>query len=196
MNEKLLQEYIQRVGIVTRDDLLQQAGAAGGLVLAPLVTLLENRDVFYSRMEHGNETFLSRDFMFCLHAARPEPALSAEAQDLFDTLSDNEFSSLETLFSLAKMNRQVFDAALRELQMQNQLSPIQLKPGGGRNQQISNMDLEWEAGFLWITADSWFTGLYKPSRYKNLDYSLAELRRKLKPYFSTREINDYIYTYK
>lgn len=195
MTDKVLGEAIQRAGIITREDLQKRTGAAHGLLLAPLFSLLENKEVVFSRFVHGKETFLSRHVMFCLQAVCTEPTLSADAQALYDALSDRENSMLDTLHAEVVLDKDDFTAALAELLGKYQIMP--LGPGGGAVPPPGEPDapLESYAGLLWATLDHWYTGLHKPARYASIDYCMSELRSILRYHFSTREINGLFFAY-
>lgn len=193
MKEAALKEYIDRIGLVTRTDLLQQVGAASGLLGQPLKALIEKRDAFYCRFIKGQNTLLSRHLYYCLNAVVNERSLSAEAQELYDWLSEHEFSNLDRMRAASQKDKSEFDSAFKELQRYLYVAPGRVRRVLETAFVLSDKEIEDNMSFLWVTEEIWFAGLERPPRYKDVGYCLSEIRRLLRNYYSTREINDLLY---
>ncbi len=192
MKISMLKEYIDRVGIVTREEMIERTGVARHIMYAPFAALINERDIYMCRLAHGSVTYLSRHLIFCMRAVLCEGNLSPSAQDLFDWLSENEESTTEELRQAFKLDPKNFDEVLRELQVKMAIAPTKvLAPQDG--QVIDFSAGEDNSLLVWATSDHWVEGLYKANRYSDLGYCLSEIRRLLNSHFSTREINEFIY---
>ena len=192
MKTSMLKEYIDRVGIVTREEMIERTGVARHIMYAPFAALINERDVYMCRLAHGSITYLSRHLVFCMRAVMCEWDLSPNAQDLFDWLSEHEGSATGDLQEALSVEGIAFEEVLRELQLKMAIAPTQVLCA--QEGQIVDFSAEADNGLLlWATADHWVEGLYKASRYTDFGYCLSEIRRLLNSHFSTREINDFIY---
>ena len=193
MNEKLLQEYLERVGIVTGPELEKQTGAARGSWREPAVALLEKKEIYLSRLDHGRETMLSKHLWFCLKAVYHQPELEEDAQELYDWLSEHEVSDAGAMREQSGFGRKEFILAFSELQRRLCVAPLVAKGRRETPDHSDEQDLSGEYDFLWVTDEYWMHNVHRPSRYNDLAYCLSELRRLLKDHFSTREINGLLY---
>lgn len=193
MNEKLLLEHINRMGMVNGQELMRQTGAAKSLLYKPAAVLIENREIFLCRMDHGRETFMSRHLRLCLLSVFTEPNLSPDAQDLYDWLSENENATMDAMLQASGLDAFEFDSAFRELEQKLCIAPFAVMRETPVHNPKPDGEFHDEFEFLWVTDEFWLTGLPRPSRYRDLEYSLSEIRRLLKSHFSTREINDLLY---
>lgn len=192
MNEKLLKEYIDRVGLVTGLQLAQQVGVAHRSWREPALKLMEERDFFVCRLDHGAQTFVSRHLLFCLRAVYTEPLLSSEAQDLYDWLCDNELTSKKDMGQAAGVAANVFEAAFHELQEKLCIASFMARPAK-HPAATSEDEFELDFDFLWVSYEYWINGLHKPPRYGDLAYCLSEIKRLMGPRFTSGEINQLIY---
>ena len=194
MVEKLIKEHIDRAGIVTRADLIQQTGAAADLLWEPMTRLIEAKEILYCRMDHGRETFLSRHLFLCLRAVQMEPTLSENAQNLYDWLSDNETACTKELQKYAeKWVNGAFFATLHELLKRPCVVPIKVC---GKKKVLSiqdSPDIDALFELMWVTDDYWGRGVTRSARYNDLEYDILEVRRLLATHFSTREIEKILY---
>lgn len=193
MNDKLLLEHIERMGITTLKDLAGQMGAPVGLWRKPMVELLQNREVYYCRLIHGKETVLSRHLLFCLRAVYNEPELSEDAQDIYDWISENELAPKKTVFEAVGLYEKEFDLSFEELQKKLCITPLIARRAVGEAEAAEGAELSEEFDFLWITDEHWLRTLHRPPRYKDLAYCVSEIRRLLANRLPTREINNIIY---
>lgn len=190
MTEKVLREYVDRMGMVALKDLVQQSGTEERLWRQPAIKLIEGRDVYFCRLDHGEETLLSRHLLFCMLAVYQEPELSDDAQDILDWLSDHELSVSEAAYTASGLNEYDFNTAFVELQQKLCVTPLMAKQ---RASQVNLTALSDTYEFLWVTGEYWMANQQRSARYKNLEYCLSEIRRLLSRRFTTREIDQLIY---
>lgn len=193
MNKRLLKEYIDRVGIVTLEELVERTGVANDLLCKPLAMLLPERSVFLCRLVQGRVTCLSPHLLFCLRTVWNEPDLTENAQDIYDWLSDNSGASTNELRKASELDGAAFQQAMHELQQNLCIAPLNI----ALSSSVTSLELlEADDGqsFMWVTDDDWQEGLYRATRYGDLGYCLSEMRRLMKKHFSTREINEIIYS--
>ncbi|MDL2294559.1 hypothetical protein LJC60_08015 [Ruminococcaceae bacterium OttesenSCG-928-D13] len=190
MNEKLLLEYVDRVGIVTLEELAGQTGSAGEFLYRPVRSLIAQKQLFFCRLGGGRETLLSNHLLFCLLAVYAEPELSADAQEIFDWLCDNEPAAEDALRAAAMPDGAGFPEAFAELQRKLSVAPV---GDAVATQDRTTGEGEITAGYSWVTIETWLDGVRRPGRYRELEYCISEIRRLLKGYFSTRELNALIY---
>lgn len=195
MNEKLLQEYIDRMGIVTPGELTEQTGAASQLWRQHAISLILNKEVFLCRLDHGRETMLSRHLLFCLDAVYNEPELTGGAQDIYDWLTDNGPAGYEAIRAacLAEDQEGDFRSSFLELEHKLCVAPVAVGEGYRDNGAPADGLLGSGVDFIWGTSELWSRDLHKAARYKDLEYCLSEIRRLLRVHFTTREINNLIY---
>lgn len=191
MTEKLLLETIERIGAVTQGDLALQTGAVGPMWHTAAVRLLEKKEVFLCRLDHGMETLISKHLLFCMQAVYTEPTLSPDAQALVDWLSDNELAAVGNMRRVININDGAFNAAFGELQYKLCIAPLMAKRVGEEVQRGDELSQVVE--FLWVTLDYWMLNVQRPSRYNDLAYCLSELRRLLRTRFSKKELDALIY---
>lgn len=193
MKEAALKEYVERVGIVTRGDLLRQTGVAAPMLRGAMKGLVEKNELFICRLVGNRTTFLSRKLACCLRAICVEADLSADAQMLWDHLSDNEGAETGDLRGVSGLTRRDFNYAMRELQQALAVVPVYLR----------GLPVEWDspeeyaqaqdADIRWATADTWFDKIQRPAHYADMGYCISEIRRLMGRYFSTRELDAIIY---
>lgn len=193
MNKQLLQEYIYRVGVVTLDGLVQQVGAARGLLCEIISTLIEQREIFYCRLVRGEATLLSMHLLNCMRTVCCEVDLQPDAQDIYDWLSENEGASIDQMHAASELSYSDFMAAMQELQVSLMVSPLKMRGLIGPNKKLSSVEDLQDKDWCWGTVDYWLGGFVRPARYSDLGYCLSELKRMLQNEFSTREINNIIY---
>lgn len=191
MNQRLLKEYVDRVGIVTSGQLSEQTGIAKWMWHKPALELVREKDAFLCRLAHGEETFLSRHLLFCLSTVYIGPELSPEAQEVYDWLSDNLLLSQTEMMLQGGFSQREFELAFAELQQKLCVAPQAVK--GERQGDAKQEGLLGEYEFLWVTAEQWLLGIHRPPRYKDLEYCLSEIRRLLRNHFSTRELDSLIF---
>lgn len=192
MENMFLNEYIERMGIVTQPELTAHAGPVQD-TLKPLVTLLNRRDIFLCRLEKDEETILSRHLVFCLHAVYGQPELSAAAQDVYDWFGDNEYSILDDAQAALKLKDEEFTRAVYELQANMRIAPVYVtrmyhKPKQGGKHELLNY---YEC--LWVTDFTWMDSLRRPERYRDLEYCISEARRLMNGRFSSEEMKSLIF---
>lgn len=192
MNEKLLKEYIDRMGLVTEANLAAQTGATAEFWRVPAMSLLARREIFLCRFDHGAETFLSLHALFCLRSVYTEPTLGENAQELYDILSDDAPLTRKAWQQKSELTDKGFALALAELQQKLCVAPLpsEKKPP---EEQLIVLELSAQQGLFWLTDEKWMQNMHRPARYNDLEYCLSELKRILKNRFSTREINRLIY---
>lgn len=193
MNDKLLQEQLERVGLATHHDLVEQTGAAHTLLQNTTLHLLEKREVFLCRLDHGQETLVSRHLLYCLQSVRWDPVLSEEAQALYDWLSEHEDASTLDMRDTSGLSHKAFWKAMRELEESMCIAPVRVlweNVSGAVDREADLMDV---FPLLWETQEKWTRELPRPSRYRDLEYSLSELKQVLQGHFSTREIDRFLY---
>ena len=194
MNKRLIKEYLGRQGMVTKVDLIQQAGVAANLLWEPAVRLVEEKELIFCRLDHGQETLLSRHLFLCLHAVRLAPELSPFAQQLYDWLYDNETASTSELKQFAKKQPgQNFLDALRELESQARIMPIGMAGFRGPVPDISKKNIDEVYELSWVTEEYWVQGVAQSARYRDLEYDMSEVRKLMRGHFSTREIDEIFY---
>lgn len=193
MKESALKEYVDRMGIVTRADLLKQIGVAQGQLVEPVRVLIDKKDVFYCRFAHGQKTVLSRHLLYCVRAVVSEQELSPDAQDIYDWLSEHEYIGLERIRAALPLGVREFEKAFKELQQKLYIAPGKVSRVFEEVPPDLEEPLEDNMAFLWVTDEFWQAGLHRAPRYQDFAYCLSELRRLLCHYFSTREIDRIIY---
>lgn len=195
MNATLLLEQINRKGILTAEDLEKQAGSASNLIRQSVALLLQSKDIFLCRFVHAKPTLLSRDFYRCLRTVYIPMPPSDEAQDLLDWLSDNEGATAQAIEESRPADSSDFEEAMAELQQLLLIVPEKINP---------KMLVEYRQGkgfsnhnddYLWVTSDDWIQGIPKSSKHNNLAFCMSEIRRFLKPYFTTQQIEHILYSY-
>lgn len=187
MKTKLLLETIERMGVVSYTDLQRQMGAAQGTLAEPLAALLQNREIAYSLFLRGEESFHSRAFLFCLHTVLPGAELSPPAQALYDQLCDAPGKTTAELRGGPEASR--MEGAFRELAGAARILPVAaLCSHSGKAARF-----DASAELRWATDEQWLEGLRRPARCADLGYCVSTLRGALLPYFSTREIQSFLY---
>lgn len=193
MNKRLLKEYVDRRGFVTGQELAEQTGAAKDLWRKPAVELLETRDLFLCRLDHGKETFLSTHLLFCLKAVYMDPEMSPNAEEVFYWLCDHELSTLEEMQNGSQLGGEAFGKAFEELQRKLCVTPLSTKQINIPWPDEDPHELSSFTQFLWVTNEYWLADVRRPTRYNDLEYCLSEIKRLLKRKFTSKEINSLIY---
>lgn len=193
MTEKMLLEYVDRMGLVTSQAFFQQIGTSWEDWSIPLLSLIQKRDVMVCRLAHGEETLLSRHAVYCLRSVYAEPQFSEMEQNTYDWLSDNELSGLATIQKALRVEEDRLLESMRELQRKLCITPLVARfapehPGPKGQRELGEM-----VDFLWVTNEYWLCGIEKPARYNNLSYCVSEVRRLLDGVFGSKAINDLIY---
>ncbi len=192
MNVMLLQEYVDRRGLVTPRELIEQTGAARGLWRGPAIELVQRREIFLCRLHHGHETLLSKHLLFCLRTVYTEPVLTPGGRELYGWICGNEPASRLEIEAGCGLAAGPLDSAFWELQKKLCIAPMAARGEGGAVSENAN---EFLAGvdFLWVTDMTWLEDLRRPNKYQDLEYCLSEIRRLMKKHFSARELNSLIY---
>ncbi len=193
MDEKLLLEYVDRVGVVCLPELSTQLGVQRDMWQKPAISLMQDREVFYCRLLQKKETLLSRHLCFCLRAVYNEPVLSQQAQDTYDWLCDNELKMPEHIQRGTGQSTEDMADALLELQQKLCVTPLMAKQAPPESKQSPQEELASEYSFLWITDEHWIRTQHKPRRYNDLSYCISEVKRLLCKVMSTREMNNMLY---
>ncbi len=194
MNKQLIREHIERLGIVNKQELMRQTGAAASLLWDPMVRLIEEKEVLFCRLDHGAETLISRHLFLCLYPVRVEPQLSSHAQVLYDWLCDNETATTGAWREFSeKMAPANFWPALRELEETACALPIRICGASGpvKGLDVKQVDELYE--LVWVTDEYWVKGVSSSARYRDLDYDVSEVRKLLRSHYSTREIDALLY---
>lgn len=193
MKKSLLKEYIDRVGIVTRAEMIERTGVAGHVFYAPFADLIDNREIYLCRMARGQVTYLSRHLMFCLKTVATEPDLTEQEQSIYDWLSDNQESTYEEIGRQVGLGDKEFEAVFRKLQEQALVVPVKVLVRKVDGREVDFAVNEDNSLMLWGTVEYWFEGLYRASRYGDVGYCVSEVKRMLSKHFFTREINELLY---
>ena len=195
MTVQILQEYVECMGLVTQQELHEQAGLAVDVLEKSMAELLENRELFLCRINAGQETVVSKHLLFCMRAVYREPDFSMEEQDLYDWLSENELSSAERMYRESDLRQKAFESAFLKLQQKMSIAPVRMQEKTKSKIQLTLVDsaLVGSKELLWVTDDCWLHGVQKPARYRDLEYCLAEIRRLLDKCFTTKQVDNLIF---
>lgn len=192
MNKKMLLEHIERNGMVTMDEIVKQTGWAQELLRPHALSLMESRDIFLCRLDHGRETLVSKHLVFCLSTFYTETEFSEHADNMFSWLSENQLSSRNVIYDNCMCSGNESEKAFKELQEKMCAVPLVAKKTYVAITN-DNADFDETYDFLWVTTDYWADGLYKEAKYNDLAYCISEVKRLLSGHFTSKEINSIIY---
>lgn len=170
----LLRSYFSQNGILLCNENreLPSLASIGGR-WDDMVALMENREVFYSKLYKGRVTYLSREFYYHIKPLRQrEDRLSPQARELLAFLRQAGPMGTEELKRLFPLWSSHFEAYLDELLRELLVTAVK------RDRTLNE---NW-CTFLWAPSEYWEMGI------SPLSPSPAEARRLLSSLLSEKQI--------
>lgn len=193
MNEKLLLEYVDRVGLVASVDLAARIGMANTGWMPSAAALVNKHALFLCRLDHGRETLLSTHLFFCLQAVYHEPELSGDEQAVYNAVGEYAAATADTLLEKTGVAPEAFGQVFQELQRRLCVVPCAVADRHDTPLMGNRGELQTHYRFRWCTTELWMGEAYRPRRYGDLAYCVSELKRYLAKHLSTTELNRLLY---
>ncbi|WP_150267290.1 hypothetical protein [Paenibacillus tepidiphilus] len=148
-----------------------------------LMSLIESRTVFYSKIYKNKVTYLSRELYFHLKPFRQRKLFTESERKIYDFLNEVGEAEKDEIESVLLLSKDSYNYSMDALF--KSLNVTAIRRGRTINQHWSTL--------IWGTSDRWEENLTE----ENKDYSIEESTRfiyeKLKGNFSERQIKQFMY---